>query len=190
MKTKNLKFRTDLWDRVSYGWAVTHQMIIFSSRLLKRIKYLNLSIYHRSLRDFQPLHFICHSFVWNFVYNWFSMMPEIIFKLLRVALWGGCAVWLESEQTPSFLIGHQLRSAAQLLCTEINLEHTYFLLSLIFTHRPINEIKIQQRNKLCFCSVPVLTKSIKIPFPIKKPVLSDLLQPQIYRTLKPLWLSN
>ena len=34
VRSKNLKFRTELQDQVMDGWSVTLQMIIFSSRLL------------------------------------------------------------------------------------------------------------------------------------------------------------
>ena len=51
----------------------------------------------------------------NFGFDWFRIMPDIVSKLLRTAIWSSCAVQLESEhceQTPFPRTGHQLRSAA------------------------------------------------------------------------------
>ena len=42
VKNENLKLRTDLRDRAMDGWSVIKQMIILSSRLLK--KSLNLKL--------------------------------------------------------------------------------------------------------------------------------------------------
>ena len=38
---------------------------------------------------------------------WSGIMPEIAFKLLHYATWSGCAVLLESKQTPFSRIGHR-----------------------------------------------------------------------------------
>ena len=36
VRTDNLKFRTDLRDRVMDGWSVTQQMIVYKDNLLKK----------------------------------------------------------------------------------------------------------------------------------------------------------
>ena len=48
----------------------------------------------------------------NFGCDRFRIMPEIVFKLLRTAIWSGCAVPLESEQTPCSQTDPRFRSAA------------------------------------------------------------------------------
>ena len=48
----------------------------------------------------------------NFGCNRFRIMPDIVSKLLRAAIWSRCAVWFEFEQTPFPRAGRRLRSAA------------------------------------------------------------------------------
>ena len=55
----------------------------------------------------------------SFVSNWaanfgckrFRIIPDVISKLLRAAMWSSCAVRFESEQMPFPQAGHPLRSA-------------------------------------------------------------------------------
>ena len=51
-------------------------------------------------------------FAANFGCNRFRIMPDIVSKLLRAAIWSCCDVQFESEQTPFYRIGRRLRSAA------------------------------------------------------------------------------
>ena len=80
----------------------------------------------------------------NFGCNRFRITPDIVSKLLRAAIWSCCAVQFESEQTP-FL--WQVVDLDLLLCTGFNLEHAALFRCHchIFTQRPMNDCKIEQR---------------------------------------------
>ena len=75
-----------------------------------------------SLHGFQTSHFICNWFDCkvvsaNFGCNQFRIMPDIVSKLLRAAIWSccaQCAVLFESEQSPfpGQWTGYRLISAA------------------------------------------------------------------------------
>ena len=84
VRSKNLKFSTDLQDQVMDGWSVTLQLIIQISRL--PIEYLNLK---SKLYGIQTLLFICNRFgckLWLQFQSSFSIIPEIDSKLFGCAL--------------------------------------------------------------------------------------------------------
>ena len=62
----------------------------------------------------------CISFATNLAANFgcyqFRIMPEIVSKLLHIAIWSGCAVWLESKQTPFSWTGHSVTECPAQLC--------------------------------------------------------------------------
>ena len=66
VRTDNLKFRTDLRDRVMDGWPVTQEMNVYKGRLLKkssnRKSKLVLSTLVTTVHGFQTFQFICDLF--------------------------------------------------------------------------------------------------------------------------------
>ena len=117
LRTKNLKFRTYLQDRVMDGWSVTQQIIVYKDKLLKYLQIENWtsSSQHWSQDGFQHSISFATNLTANFGCYRFRitlMIPDVISKLLRTAIWSRCAVQFESEQTPFSRTGHWLRSAA------------------------------------------------------------------------------
>ena len=103
VKTGNLKFRKDLPDWVMDDWSVSQKMIFLSGWLLKKIYRLKIeacSVIACFYMAFKP----CFSFAFvlaaNFGWGQFRFMPKIASKLLGAAICRGCAVHLESGQTP------------------------------------------------------------------------------------------
>ena len=118
VKNENLKLRTDLRDRAMDGWSVIKQMIILSSRLLKKSLNLKLKLVQsmqvstcQYMAFKQGISFAIILTV-NFGFNRFWIMPEIISKILRTAIWRCCTLWLESGQTPFTRTGRRLRPAS------------------------------------------------------------------------------
>ena len=137
VSTENLKFRTDLRDRVTECWSVT---VLHSRWLFTKVdcsKYLqNRSIWRKievcpvndglhmafkieacSINVGLYIAFRHHiSFATDFAANFgcygFRIMPEIVSKLLFTTIWSHCAVQFKSEQTPFSWTGRQFRSAA------------------------------------------------------------------------------
>ena len=67
VRTENLKFRTDLRDRVMNVWSVTQQMNVYKGRLLKKIfkskiEARPVKFYRWSLHALQTSHFIFDRF--------------------------------------------------------------------------------------------------------------------------------
>ena len=89
-------------------------MIIFSSRLLKRILILEIEACPVIAGLHMALNIAFHStyLAANFGCVQFRIMPEMVFKLLLSAIWSSCSVLLESEQTPFTRKGCLLISAA------------------------------------------------------------------------------
>ena len=101
--------RTRNWGLIS---KIEPLMIIWAdcSENLKIENWIS-SCQCRSLHSFQRFHFICHLFGCKFFgCNQLRIMPDIVSKLLRVAIWRSCAFLLESEQTPFSRIGNWFRS--------------------------------------------------------------------------------
>ena len=114
-RSKNLKFRTD--SRPS--WTIVSEiqwMMIFSSSLL--IERRSSQSHCRSLHDFLTSLLICVHFgcnlAANFGCNRLKFMPEIVSKLDCAYIWSGCALRLESEQTPFSCTGRRFGYAALL----------------------------------------------------------------------------
>ena len=78
VRSENLKFMTDLPDRVMDCWSVTQQMIIFIGRLLKKSLDRSLFIQYRSLHGLQIALFATYLAA-NFGCNRLRIMPEIVF---------------------------------------------------------------------------------------------------------------
>ena len=120
--TENLRFRTDLRERVMDGWPLTRNMIVFSSRLLKKklnrklklVQSIPVFIWLWSLkpalrwnRSSSSQYMSLYGFETCFAMVWlktgvlidFRILLEIVFKRLRSAIWNRCANWLEFEQT-------------------------------------------------------------------------------------------
>ena len=125
----------------------------------------------------------------NFGCNRFRIMPDIISKILRAAIWSRCAVRFESEQTPFPLAGRRLRSAA--------LHRIWFgtccFVPMSYFYSETNEWLQDwaKRQALLWSALTrqqLLADSIKIFISHEKK--SDSLRPDIYKALKPFWLSN
>ena len=103
----------------------------------------------------------------NFVCYWFSLMPEpesqpdIVSKVLRMAVWSSCALWLESEQEPFSRTDCWFRSAA-LHWHSIQFGICWFFSTPCFIQRPTNDRKIERSNEHCFGQSQVFRKSIEI----------------------------
>ena len=117
----------------------------------------------------------------NFGCYQFRIIPDIISKLLCAAIWSRCAVQFKSEQMPFRRTGHQLRSAALhwilfWTCCSVPMSYFYY-----------NDRKIELGR--CFGQQQLLANSIQnfISHEKKKSALS---LPNIYKALKPFWLSN
>ena len=106
----------------------------------------------------------------NLGWNRFRIMPDIISKLLRAAIWSRCAVQFKSEQSPFPWTSRRLRSAALQwqVCTGFDLEHAVLFLCHIFTQSPINDCKIERSDGRCFDRQQLLAHSMEISFPMKK----------------------
>ena len=89
---------------------------------------------------------ICDRFCCNFGWNRFRIMPDIVSKVLRAAIWSCCVVQFEFEQTP--FLG-QVVDLDLLLCTGFDSEHVVLFLCHIFTQRPMNDCKIEQSDGRC-----------------------------------------
>ena len=86
LRTENLKFSTDLRDRVMDGWSVTQLMNVYKRRLLKNLQIENQSssCQRWSIHGSQIQHIICNQFgckLWLL-----SIQNDIVSKLLRVAI--------------------------------------------------------------------------------------------------------
>ena len=131
-------------------------MIILCSRLLKKClnQKLKLVLSSRSPYDFQKLLFICDCFGCKLLLQLIQNHARDYFQAFlghNQKLWCSawqCAVLLESEQSPCSMTGCQSRSAV-LLCTGFNSQHVDLSLWHIFTQRPINDGKIEQRDEHC-----------------------------------------
>ena len=75
-----------------------------------------------------------------------------------------------------------------LICTGLNPEHVFLFLCHIFTQRPMNNRKIERSSGVCFGWQKLLANSPKFSFHMKKKI--DLPLQDIYKALKPFWLSN
>ena len=98
------------------------------------------------------------NFATNFGCNWFRIMPDIVSKLLRAAIWSCCAVLFESEQTPFPRTGRQLTSAA---LHRIWFRTAVLFLCHIFTQWRMHDCKIEQSNGRCFDLQELLINSIE-----------------------------
>ena len=88
-----------LWDQVMDCWLVPQLMIIFSSRLFKKILTLKIEARLVNVGLYTPFHIhfsIATVLAANFGCNRLRVMPEIASKLLHASIWSGCAVWFKS----------------------------------------------------------------------------------------------
>ena len=116
----------------------------------------------------------------NFGCNRFRITHDIVFKLLRAAIWSCCVVQLEFEQTPFPRTGRRLRSAAWNI---IRLGTCGFdPMSYCFTQRPMTDRKIERSDGRCFGRQQLLADSIEISFHMNRK--SDSSRPDIYKALK------
>ena len=121
----------------------------------------------------------------NLGWNRFRIMPDIVSKILRAAIWSRCAVRFESEQTPFPRAGRRLRSAA---LHRIRFGTCGFVPMSYFTQRPMTDRKIERSYGRGFGWQQLLANSIEIFISHEKK--SDSLRPKIYKALKLCWLLN
>ena len=98
-------WEVELRDQVMKGWSVTQYIIISSSSFAQIILESKIvACPPRSLHGFPGLLFICYCSYCNFwlliICYRVEFMPEITSQLLLKAICSGCAIQLESEQTP------------------------------------------------------------------------------------------
>ena len=100
-------------SRSSYGWLVSNTADDCLQRQIAP-KIFKSKIKSRPVNTGHYMAFISFAtdLTANFGCNRFRIIPDVISKLLRAAIWSRCAVWFESEQTPLSRTGHWLRSAA------------------------------------------------------------------------------
>ena len=97
----------------------------------------------------------------NFGCYWFRIMPDIVSKLLRSAIWSHCAVLLESEQTPFTWICYFAQNSIW------NMLYSSYVILVGNNFSPIpSTMACSHENK------------------------SELSMPYIYKALKLFWLSN
>ena len=106
----------------------------------------------------------------------FRIMPDIVSKLLRAAIWISCVVQLESEQTPFPRTARRPRPAA--LHSGFDSEPAVLFLCHIFTQRSMNDHKIEPSYAMMGAAL-VGNNFWSIPWEN----LSSL--PNIYKALKP-----
>ena len=94
-------------------------------------------------------------------------LPEIVFKLSCAAIWSGCAVHLESVQTPDSRIGCEFTSSA---LYSIQFRKWGNVPVPLFTQRPMNGRRIERSDKRYFGRSQVLVKSIESSFQMKKKI--------------------
>ena len=132
-RTQILKCKTDLQDLFMYDRSVTQQMIIYKGRLLKKSSNKKLKPVLSTLVTNLKMAFKqCIAFATdlaaNFGCNQCRMMPDVISKLLHVAIWSCCAVQFRSEQTHTLSSSRFLQHLDLVLCTGCYLEHTNLFL--------------------------------------------------------------
>ena len=90
-------------------------MNVYKGRLLKKSSNWKSKLVLSTLVHYMAFKH-CISFATDLATNFgcyrFRITPDIISKLLRVAIWSSCAVWFKSEQTPFPLTGLQFRPTA------------------------------------------------------------------------------
>ena len=124
----------------------------------------------------------------NFGCNRIRIMPDIVSKLLRATIWSRCAVRFESEQTP-FPRNRLLCFAQE--CTGVDSKHVVLFLCHIFTQRPITGRKMEQSDGRGFGRLQLLANSIEIFILYgTESASSPSSRPEIYKALKPCWLSK
>ena len=93
-------------------------------------------------------------------------MPEIVFKLLGITLWIGCAVLLEPESTPLHPCFGQVVDVGLLLCTRYDCEHVDLRYAFFFLKNQWMMERLSLVKKAALVS-QVQVKSIEISFPMK-----------------------
>ena len=175
--TDNLKFMTDLRDRVMDGWSENLQIENWSS-----------SCQGWSLYGFQTSHFFCDRFgckLWLHSIQNHAWHRFQAFASRHLKFDGRCAVRFETEQTPFPRTG---RNSDLLLCKGFDSEHAVLFLGHVLTQRPINDRKIERSYRRCFGRQQLLANSIEIF--ISHENKSHSLRPEIYKALQPCWLLN
>ena len=88
----------------------------------------------------------------NFGCHQFRIKPEIISKLLHIAIWSGHLRWLLDFNLSGhpFLEQNQQVVDLDMLCTGFNFEHADLFLCPNCIQRPMNDWKIEQSNKCGF----------------------------------------
>ena len=95
-------------------------------------------------------------------WNWFRIMPEMIFKFLRTAIWS--AVWLESKQTPDSWTSSRFRSVA---LHRIRLGTHRFVSMPYFYTETSEHLEDWAKRWVLFVLLQVLAKYIEILSPMK-----------------------
>ena len=123
----------------------------------------------------------------NFRCNRFRITPDIVSKLLRAAIWSGCAACadqFESEDTP--FLG-QVVDLDLLLSTGFDSEHAVLFLFHIFTQKPTTDRRIEQSDGSGFGRQQLLADSIEIFISHEK---KKLVAARNLPRIKPCWLLN
>ena len=124
----------------------------------------------------------------NFGCNRFRIMPDIVSKLLRAAIWSRCAARLESEQTPFSWTGR--RYLDLLLCTGFDSEHAVSFLCHISTQRPMNDRKMERSDWRGFGQQQLAQSIENFISQNSHEKKGDLSRPEIYKSLNLCWLLN
>ena len=168
MRTENLKYRKDLWDRVIDSWSITQWIVIFSSWLLKDLWIENQSCSLqwsggcRSVYDFQTLLIICFQFgfkLWLLSSYQFRIMPGIASKLLHTHHHQEWLCFFIGILADSFL--RQVVDLNLLSCTRFYWGHAIFFLCLTFSLFSLQQILTKSINIPFFWSPPVLGMSLR-----------------------------
>ena len=127
-------------------WLITQLKMIFWGSLLKKILLLKLEPQGSVVIAFHLWPFCLMILAAKFGWDWFIFMPQIVPQLLHTDIQGGCALLLESEQTPGFW---QVVNLDMLLYTEFDLGHaTVTLFSYLnFTQRPMSNMNRKDCSK-------------------------------------------
>ena len=136
VRTKNLKFRTDLLAEVMDGWSVTQQMILYKGRLLKSKFGACLANTWLSNTGFNLLQIWLQILVVIYSESHLTQFPSFCMLPSEVAV----LFYLNLSRCP--FLG-QVADLDLLLCTGFNLEHAVLFLHYMFIQRPMTHQKTE-----------------------------------------------